>query len=552
MDTITGYRTGVVHLLLLFHVVKAIPVAGPFPPGVGLWRKVIACENQKVYIKCASIYNVIEIGEATFGREAAMVCLPPGRAPEAPCTEQAGQVKARVEDLCTRMNRCEVSATNSILARAGTVVCPKVSKYLQVQYRCVPRESFTDDENSITENSVTESVSSIFKSSSAASASASASVSSSGSILSYGKVLEIPGPAISGGLVTSMTGSSVSGNLGKTNLGGAGAGTSGSSTSGSQITDTTLLPAVVPLTYEPMVISGPVTSSQVVSETYQPSTTSSETTTTTLKEVKPVETPGSTSSSTSQSEVSASIGTGTGNAAKHDSVMLNDEPLNEGQFPQVVTETMPLLREVVGSQNTKKSIVSRASEGDRKEREGVRPGSDFLEERRGDVYLPERSKSKKWINLPDQKTGKDFLERRVLPANFLRKLTRFSYTPEMKTESIIRRETIPFLYRATENNPSERLGYMRNENISPGEGYWDKRENVENMESVGINTDSSSGASGRNDENDDDDDDDTNDNDDELNIKRTGLNERAEAYGRLVDALEGDEDDSLNNDDDLF
>jgi hypothetical protein len=70
-----------------------------------------------------------------FGRKDSMVCLTPGRDPATPCTEQEEQIKQQVKDLCQGESKCEVSASNDLLAMEGTVVCPNVMKYLEVKYR---------------------------------------------------------------------------------------------------------------------------------------------------------------------------------------------------------------------------------------------------------------------------------------------------------------------------------------------------------------------------------------------------------------------------------
>ena len=51
------------------------------------------------------------------------------------CEEQTRQVNSQIKDLCNGQTRCEIAASNDFLAREGTIICPKVYKYLEINYR---------------------------------------------------------------------------------------------------------------------------------------------------------------------------------------------------------------------------------------------------------------------------------------------------------------------------------------------------------------------------------------------------------------------------------
>ena len=115
-----------------------------------------------------------------FGRKNSLECLPPGDYPASFCTEQEDQIKQQVNDLCQGEDRCEVSASNDFLAMEGTQICPHVSKYLEVKYRCVPKETIPDDGDE-SSNVVTESIGDASIKSSSSSSSTSTEVLSSSS-----------------------------------------------------------------------------------------------------------------------------------------------------------------------------------------------------------------------------------------------------------------------------------------------------------------------------------------------------------------------------------
>ncbi|XP_046844845.1 uncharacterized protein LOC124438694 [Xenia sp. Carnegie-2017] len=119
------------------------------------WKTTIACEDQKLFIECPNIYNRIQIHSCFFGREDAVVCKHPQHPSEKNCAEQNVTVKAVVLDLCQGEAKCEVTASNDFLAQYGTVICPDVYKYLQVDYRCVPRTALNDVPGLTTYNQVT-------------------------------------------------------------------------------------------------------------------------------------------------------------------------------------------------------------------------------------------------------------------------------------------------------------------------------------------------------------------------------------------------------------
>lgn len=117
----------------------------------------MACEHQKAYILCPNIFNGVDIVSAMFGRKNSLECLPPGESPASFCADQEDQIKQQVKDLCQGEDKCEVSASNDFLAMEGTQICPQVSKYLEVKYRCVPKDKIPNDDDE-SPNVVTETV----------------------------------------------------------------------------------------------------------------------------------------------------------------------------------------------------------------------------------------------------------------------------------------------------------------------------------------------------------------------------------------------------------
>ncbi|KXJ26377.1 uncharacterized protein LOC110241281 [Exaiptasia diaphana] len=134
-------------ILCLQKYVEAKPAGIPIPPGVGKLKSAVACENQKAFIVCPNIFNGIDVVSAMFGRQNSLECLPPGDSPASFCTDQEDQVKQQVKDLCQGEDKCEISASNDFLAMEGTQVCPQVSKYLEVKYRCVPKDKIPNDDD---------------------------------------------------------------------------------------------------------------------------------------------------------------------------------------------------------------------------------------------------------------------------------------------------------------------------------------------------------------------------------------------------------------------
>lgn len=110
-------------------------------------KSAVACENQKAFIICPNIFNGIDVVSAMFGRKNSLECLPPGDGPASFCTDQEDQVKQQVRDLCQGEDKCEISASNDFLAMEGTQVCPHVSKYLEVKYRCVPKDKISNEDD---------------------------------------------------------------------------------------------------------------------------------------------------------------------------------------------------------------------------------------------------------------------------------------------------------------------------------------------------------------------------------------------------------------------
>ena len=102
-------------------------------------RSAIACEGQKAFISCDDFYSGIQIKSAMYGRQNSTICVDPKRPSSSSsfCQEQEPDVKAQVSGLCQGEYKCEVTAADSLLARRGIAVCPAVSKYLQISYRCV-------------------------------------------------------------------------------------------------------------------------------------------------------------------------------------------------------------------------------------------------------------------------------------------------------------------------------------------------------------------------------------------------------------------------------
>ncbi|XP_028397267.1 uncharacterized protein LOC114521068 isoform X2 [Dendronephthya gigantea] len=125
-------------------IVDRIGLVGAIPVKDLIYKTVIACEGQKLFIECPSIYNRIQVHATFYGREDAKTCKHPELPSDKICADQNATVKNVVTDLCQGEEKCEISATNDFLAHQGTIICPNVYKYLYVKYRCVPRTSIPD------------------------------------------------------------------------------------------------------------------------------------------------------------------------------------------------------------------------------------------------------------------------------------------------------------------------------------------------------------------------------------------------------------------------
>ena len=97
----------------------------------------IVCEGQKAYVSCSSIFDQIEVVGTMYGRKDKSICVHPSIPSDMECQEQGTEVQEHIKEMCEGEHSCEVAANNNFMAKAGTVICPDVYKYLQIRYRSV-------------------------------------------------------------------------------------------------------------------------------------------------------------------------------------------------------------------------------------------------------------------------------------------------------------------------------------------------------------------------------------------------------------------------------
>ncbi|XP_037043163.1 L-rhamnose-binding lectin CSL3-like [Bradysia coprophila] len=94
-------------------------------------KQTIACEWTTLNIGCPAGY-IIDVLRVTYGRMSGTICADSGRVRNQFCQARNGY---EIVDLyCSYQQQCSIPALNSVFGDP----CPDTSKYLDVQYQCLP------------------------------------------------------------------------------------------------------------------------------------------------------------------------------------------------------------------------------------------------------------------------------------------------------------------------------------------------------------------------------------------------------------------------------
>lgn len=98
-------------------------------------KQEITCEGSTLNIRCDRD-EIIDIVRANYGRLSETICNEGGRKPIRDTNCKAGNSLKVVETKCANEQRCTVEAENRVFGRDP---CLNTYKYLEVEYRCIPK-----------------------------------------------------------------------------------------------------------------------------------------------------------------------------------------------------------------------------------------------------------------------------------------------------------------------------------------------------------------------------------------------------------------------------
>lgn len=99
-------------------------------------KTVHGCQSKQLSIKCKNRSNKLVVTKSFYGRDKTNICKHPVLPYEAYCRGQEDIIMKKVQNLCDGENQCSIAVKDGLLVRKGTVLCPRVYKYLEVDYIC--------------------------------------------------------------------------------------------------------------------------------------------------------------------------------------------------------------------------------------------------------------------------------------------------------------------------------------------------------------------------------------------------------------------------------